>query len=64
MHNEKKMTAYCLKYGEPKRTQTIQGQTTQDVAGSNPDYVYREESEEESDEPLLMNHLQLYKLLQ
>ena len=43
-------TAYCLKYGEPKRTQTIQGQTTQDVAGSNPDYVYRQESEEESDD--------------
>ena len=31
------MTAYCLKYGEPKRTQTIWGQTTKDVAGSNHD---------------------------
>ena len=46
------MTAYCLKFGEPKRTQTIRGQTTKDVAGSNPDYLYREESEEESDEEI------------
>ena len=44
------MTAYCLKYGEPKGTQTIWGQTKEDVAGSNHDYVYKEWSEEESDE--------------
>ena len=39
---------YCILFEIPKRKQTIQGQTTQDVVGSNPDYVYIEESEEES----------------
>ena len=39
-----------MKCGEPKRTQTIWGQTTEEVAGSNHDYVYRGESEEESDD--------------
>ena len=39
-----------MKCGEPKRTQTIWGQTTEEVAGSNHDYMYREESEEQSDD--------------
>ena len=31
---------YCIKFGEPKRTQTVRGQTTKDNMGANPAFVY------------------------